>query len=232
MKHLRNYLLVLMAFALLFTSCSKDDDNTITPDDPNAIASSRLDFIEVNGHPHGDHFHDLAEIDGEKDVLSIEFDNQGVAKNGHTHLDPHKIYRMQLHVFNNEGREIQNDFLASKAVADLYKAFIVGGNFTLNPATGQAENGALFQPREQTYGDGSTVNGKYEMTGIVAYFTLGEANEGADTDVSYVLRKFSDATTKAKVERTDWNHDDYASRFAGEDVLKLTFEIHAEGHDH
>jgi hypothetical protein len=232
MKHLRNYLLALMAFALLFTSCSKDDDNTITPDDPNAIASSRLDFIEVNGHPHGDHFHDLAEIDGEKDSLSIEFDNQGVAKNGHTHLDPHKIYRMQLHVFNNEGREIQNDFLASKAVADLYKAFMVGGNFILNPNTNGEENGALFQPREQTYGDGTTVNGKYEMTGIVAYFTLGEANEGADTDVSYVLRKFSDAATKAKVERIDWNHDDYASRFAGEDVLKLTFEIHAEGHDH
>lgn len=231
MKQLRNLSYLLVGTSLLFNACSKDDDQVI-PEDPNAIVSSRLDFIEVAGHPHGDHFHDLAEITGEKDSVAIEFDQLGVAKNGHTHLDPHKIYRIQLHAFNREGNEVQGDFLSSKAVADFYKAFIVGGNFTLNPETGEAENGALFQPREQVYGDGTQVNGKYETTGMLAYFTLGEANEGADTDVSYVLRKLADNTSKAKIERTDWNHDDYASRFAGEDVLKLTFELHAVGHDH
>lgn len=231
MKKLRNLSYLLVAFALIFNACSKDDDPVI-PEDPNAIVSARLDFIEVSGHAHGDHFHDLAEITGEKDRVAIEFDQFGVAKSGHIHLDPHKVYRLQLYAYNREGKEVQEEFLTSKTVADFYKAFIVGGNFTLNPETGEAENGALFQPREQTYGDGTKVNGKYETTGILAYFTLGEANEGADTDVSYVLRKLSDNTTKGKIERIDWNHDDYASRFAGEDVLKLTFELHAVGHDH
>ncbi|MEH6307131.1 hypothetical protein RYH73_15900 [Olivibacter sp. CPCC 100613] len=231
MKQLKNFSYALMTFTLLFSACSKDDD-PIQPDDPNAIVSTRLDFIEVTGHPHGDHFHDLAEIEGEKDSITIEFDQMGIAKNGHIHLDPHKIYRLQLYAFNGDGHEVQDEFLANKAVADQYKAFIVGGDFKLNPETGEAENGALFQPREQTYGDGAKVDGKYETTGILAYFSLGEANEGADTDVSYILRRFADHTTKAKIERTDWNHDDYASKFVGEDVLKLTFELHAVGHDH
>lgn len=227
---MKKYCYAFAAAALFLTACSKDDEN-VTPENPDVVTSSRLDFIEVNGSAHGDHFHDLAEKTGEKDSIAVLFNDKGEAQNGHVHLDPHKIYRMQFHLFNSAGKELQQSFLTSKAVADSFKVFVSGGNFILNPTTGDAENGAIFQPREQAYGDGSAVNGKYETTGLLAYFTVGEANSGAEADISYVLRKFNDATTKGKIERTDWNHADYASKYAGTDVVKLTFELHAEEHE-
>jgi len=227
---MKKYLLAFATISLLITACSKDDEPVI-PEDLTAVASSRLDLIEVAGHAHGDHFHDLAEIGGTKDSITILFNAAGEAQNGHVHLDPHKVYRIQLRLFNSKGEALQQRYLASKSVADSFKAFIVGGNFVLNPTTGDAENGAIFQPREQVYGDGSAVAGKYETTGILAYFTLGEANAGAEADVAYVLRKFNDATTKGKIERVDWNHMDYAAKYAGVDVVKLAFEVHAEEHE-
>ncbi|ACU57707.1 hypothetical protein [Chitinophaga pinensis] len=227
---MKKYCYAFTAIALFLTACSKDDEK-VAPEDPNVISSSRLDFIEVNGSAHGDHFHDLAEKTGEKDSIAILFNAQGETQNGHLHLDPHKVYRIQLRVFNKAGHELQQGFLQNKTVADSFKVFLTGGNFVLNPTTGDAENGAIFQPREQVYGDGTSIGGKYETTGILAYFTLGEANSGAEADISYVLRKFTDPATKAKIERTDWNYLDYATRYAGTDILKLTFEVHAEEHE-
>ncbi|MBW8685635.1 hypothetical protein K1Y79_14945 [Chitinophaga sp. B61] len=227
---MKKYCYAFAAVTLLFTACSKDDDN-VTPENPSAIASSRLDFVEVSGSAHGDHFHDLAEKTGAKDSTAIVFNSNGEAQDGHLHLDPHKVYRIQFRQFNSAGQELQQQYLTSKAVADSFKVFLSGGNLVLNPATGTAENGALFQPREQAYGDGTAVNGKYETTGLLAYFTLGEANSSVEADMSYVVRKFNDATTKATIERTDWNYTDYATRYAGTDVVKLTFELHAEDHE-
>jgi hypothetical protein len=227
---MKKYFYAFATVALFLTACSKDDDN-VTPENPAAAASFRLDFIEVNGSAHGDHFHDLAEKTGEKDSIAITFNDKGEAQNGHAHLDPHKVYRLQFRQFNGAGQELQQTYLRSKAVADSFKVFLSGGNLVLNPTTGDAQNGALFQPREQAYGDGSAVGGKYETTGILAYLTVGEANSGVEADVSYVLRKFNDATTKATIERTDWNYTDYATRYAGTDAVKLTFELHAEEHE-
>src|SRR5690606_31974467 len=80
--------------------------------------------------------------------------------------------------------------------------------------------------------DGSAVDGKYEVTGILSYFTVGHDNEGPTREVTYVLRKL-DAGVKAKIERTEWNRSDYATELAGENILELKFEIHAEeGHHH
>src|SRR5690606_3259 len=107
------------------------------------------------------------------------------------------------------GKEVQNDFIKDKATAGNYKAFLVGGDFILNPDSDD-ESGAIFQPREQTYGDGTAVDGKYETTGILSYFTVAHDNEGPTKEVTYALHKL-DAGVNANIERTDWNRSDYAT---------------------
>lgn len=211
------------------TSCKKDNDDPIIKE---GIERSELILTEVPGEAHGDHFHGLGE--GTSQPIVIKFNDKGTAtSNGHLHLEADAIYKMELKAWDYNGQEVQNTYIASKAVADNYKAFIVGGNFILN-ANSADESGAVFQPRELTYGDGTTVTGSggIAATGIISYFTVGHDNVGATKEVTYVLRKLNSGV-KATVTRNDWNHNDYATRFAGEDVLKLKFEIHAEeGHDH
>lgn len=219
----------LTVFSL--ASCDKDDgDDPI----PKGIQRSELILTEVSGESveaHGDHFHGL---DGgtEGESIVIEFDENGIAtSNGHLHLEADAAYKIELKAWDYTGTEVQDDFITNKATADQYKAFLIGGDFTLNPDSDD-ESGAIFQPREQTYGDGTAVEGKYETTGILSYFTIGHDNEGATKEVTYVLRELEPGV-KATVERIDWNRNDYAEVFAGENVLELKFEIHAEhGHDH
>ncbi len=233
MKNKFGIAVMLLGFTVLgFSSCS--DDNDIPEHVKEGIQKSTLTLTEISGeavHAHGDHFHGLDDgTEGESTV--IEFDENGIAsKNGHLHLEADAVYRMDLKAWDYEGREVQNSFIMDKATADNYKAFLIGGDFKLNPDS-QTEEGAIFQPREQKYTDGSSVNGKYETTGILGYFIVGHENEGATKEVTYVLRKLNEGV-KAKIERTDWNRNDFAATFAGENVLELKFEIHAEhGHDH
>ena len=213
----------------LITSCK--DGNEVEPI-KEGIERSEITLTQVSGESveaHGDHFHGLnAGTEGEKTVIT--FDEAGNAtQNGHIHLAAEAIYKMELKAWDYNGVEVQNDFIANKATADLYKAFLIGGDFVLNPNT-QDETGAIFQPRESNYIDGSVVNGKYEMTGIVSYFTVGHQNEGATKKVTFILRKL-ESGIKAKVERVDWNRADYKTAFPGTDILALKFEIHAGG-DH
>tara|TARA_R110002020_G_scaffold205081_4_gene409579 strand:+ start:195 stop:902 length:708 start_codon:yes stop_codon:yes gene_type:complete len=221
----------LIAGSFFTFSCSDDDPDPIITE---GIEKSSLVFTEISGgdelSAHGDHFHGITSaIEGES--FSIEFDAEGNAiSGGHLHLDPDGFYKIELQVWDYQGNRIEGNYLKDKATADMYKAFLLGGDFILNPETTD-ETGAIFQPRDLTYGDGTEVNGKYETTGVLSYFTVGESNEGGTTSVSYVLREFSSADTKATVERVDWNSNDYTSRFPGKDVLTLDFEIHAE-HDH
>lgn len=224
-------LAAMLLFVTAFTACKKDNDEVAVKE---GIERAELIFTESNGYAHGDHFHDLADLTGATQTV-IKFDENGVATSGgHLHLAPDAIYKIQLKAWDYTGKEVQNDVIANKATADNYKAFIVGGNFVLNPTTGTAENGAIFQPRETAYGDGTTVSGTggIATTGILSYFTVGHANEG-EKDVTFVLRKVN-AGVKATITRNDWNRTDYATAFAGQDVLKLKFEIHAEeeGHAH
>ena len=226
-------LAMLVAFVVVgFSSCSDDKDEPIPVRE--GIERSTLTLTEISGeavHAHGDHFHGLdAGTEGESIV--IEFDDQGVAtKNGHLHLEADAVYKIEWKAWNYEGKEVQNNYIADKATADSYKAFLIGGDFKLNPDS-ESEEGAIFQPRDQKYADGSAVDGKYETTGVLSYFVIGHENEGPTRAVTYVLRKLNEGV-KAKVERTDWNRKDYKDAFAGEDVLALKFEIHAEhGHDH
>lgn len=231
MKKNRFAAFVLVGFTVFsLTSCNKDGDEPIKE----GIMRAELILTELSGEAaeaHGDHFHGL---DGatEGESITIKFDEKGTAtSNGHLHLEADAIYKIQLKAWDHTDKEVQNDFIASKAVADTYKAFLIGGDFILNPASDD-ESGAIFQPREQTYGDGTAVDGKFETTGILSYFTVGHDNEGAAKKVAYVLRKL-DPGVKAKIERTDWNRSDYATQFSGENVLELKFEIHAEeGHHH
>jgi len=224
--------LALLGLTVFFlASCDKDDGDDPIPE---GIQRSELILTEVSGETveaHGDHFHGL---DGgtEGESIVIEFDENGVATaNGHLHLEADAVYKIELKAWDYTGAEVQDDFIANKATADQYKAFLVGGDLVLNPDSDH-ESGAIFQPREQTYGDGTTVEGKYETTGILSYFTIGHDNEGPTKEITYVLRKL-DAGVKATIERTDWNRNDYADIFAGENVLELKFEIHAEhGHAH
>jgi len=226
-QRLGAFLLAVISFSI--TSC-KDEDPVIKE----GIQRSELTFTEVSGegvHPHGDHFHGLNEaVEGEKIV--VKFDANGNAtSNGHLHLEADAVYKLELKAWDHNDKEVQNDFVSSKAVADSYKAFLIGGDFILNTESA-SESGALFQPRDLTYGDGSAVNGKYETTGILSYLTIGEENEGPTRNVTYVLRKLN-VGVKAKIERADWNRSDYSTAFAGENILELKFEIHAEhGHAH
>jgi hypothetical protein len=206
--------------------------NTTTVESPLTIKGTdvkvayKLIFTEVNGEAHGDHFHDLA--DKEKvEPIAISFDEKGTAlSGGHAHLHPAGIYKIELKQFDASSKETQGQYISNKATADYYKAFLTGGSFVLN-SNSSTGSGAIFQTKEATYGDGSVVNGATETTGIITYFTAGKDNEG-EKNVFFVLRKFNDATTKAKVTRADWNLSDYATKFAGQDQIKLSFELHAE----
>ncbi|WPR75928.1 hypothetical protein [Algoriphagus sp. NG3] len=222
----------LIAGAFLTFSCSEDDPDPIVQE---GIEKSSLIFTEISGEgdfgAHGDHFHGInSATEGES--MTIEFDSQGNAvEGGHLHLHPDGIYKVELQAWDYQGNRVEGDFIQDKATADMYKAFLVGGDLTLNPDTDD-ESGAVFQPREQTYGDGTAVSGQYETTGILGYFTLGESNEG-EFMITYILREFAEADTKATITRLDWNSNDYSTKFPGQDVLALEFEIHAEDdHDH
>ncbi|TDS11760.1 hypothetical protein [Sphingobacterium paludis] len=231
-KQLQRLAVALLAITFLTgVASSCKDGNEIEPL-KEGIERSTLTLTEVSGESveaHGDHFHGLdGGTEGEK--LVIQFDAEGNAtQNGHIHLASDAAYKVELKAWNYEGAEVQNQFITNKATADLYKAFLIGGDFVLNPNTSN-ETGAIFQPRESTYVDGTAVNGKYEMTGIVSYFTAGHQNEGATKKVSFILRKLEPGV-KAKVERVDWNRSDYKTAFPGTDILELKFEIHA-GSDH
>lgn len=235
MKRYSNKLLLpsLLAASLFTFSCS---DDAPVPVIREGIEKASLVFIELSGgddlSAHGDHFHGIgAAIEGE--AMTIEFNSEGNAvSGGHLHLDPAVIYKLELQAWDYQGKRVEGDFVKDRATADLYKAFIQGGNFILNAET-EDESGAIFQPRDQTYGDGTAVDGQYETTGILSYFIVGESNEGGTVNVSYVLREFNSPDTKATITRADWNASDYTERFPGKDVLRLNFEIHAEhGHDH
>ncbi len=204
--------------------------NTTTVESPLTIqasdvkASYKLIFTEVKGTVHGNHFHDLADKDN-VEPSSIIFDNTGKALAGHSHLKPDGIYKIDFKQFDATGQEIQGQYIKDKATANLYKAFLTGGAFVLN--SGNSLTGAIFQPKETTYGDGSAVTGAIETTGITTYFTAGKDNAG-EKEVAFVLRKFKDSATKATVTRADWNRTDYVAKYPGDDILRLTFELHAE----
>ncbi|WP_313264485.1 DUF4625 domain-containing protein [Sphingobacterium sp.] len=201
-------------------------ESPLTIEGSDAKVAYKLVFTEVAGEAHGDHFHDLADKD-KVEPISISFDEKGTAlAGGHAHINPESIYKIEFKQFDASSKEIQGQYISNKATADYYKAFLTGGSFVLNPNSSTG-TGAIFQTKETTYGDGSAVNGAIETTGIITYFTAGKDNEG-EKNVSYILRKFNDATTKAKVTRADWNLSDYATKFAGQDQIKLSFELHAE----
>lgn len=225
MKTRKITLAAMLLFVAAFTACKKDEE---TPAVKEGIERAELIFTEVDGHAHGDHFHDLADKTGTTPIV-VKFNDKGAAiSGGHMHLEAEAVYKLQLKAWDYTGKEVQNDFITNKATADNYKAFLVGGNFVLNANTAD-ESGAIFQPRETTYGDGTAVSGTggIATTGVLSYFTIGHSNEGATKNVSFILRKVNTGV-KATITRADWNRTDYATAFGGQDVLKLNFEIHAE----
>lgn len=217
----------LAAVLLFITSCSKEDNLPIKE----GIQRSELILTAVSGESvtaHGDHFHGLDDgVEGESQT--IKFDDNGTAiSGGHLHLEADAIYKVALKAWDHTGKEVQDDFIANKSTADNYKAFFVGGNFTLNTATDD-ESGAIFQPREKKYTDGTEVSGATETTGVLSYLTIGHTNEGPTKEVTYLIRKLN-AGEKANITRNDWQTE---TKFAGENVLTLTFEVHAEEeHNH
>ncbi|WP_207515276.1 DUF4625 domain-containing protein [Longitalea luteola] len=191
--------------------------------------SAALVFTKVTGEgleAHGDHFHGLGTaIDGSSDTVT--FDDKGtIIANGHLHLEATGIYKVALKTYDASGNETQNKFIANAATAENYKAFLIGGNFVLNPNT-TGETGAIFQTRETTYADGTAVTGgATKTTGVISYFIAGIDNKAAK-DVTFVMRKVNPGV-KPTITRLDWNRTDYATAFAGTNELELKFEIHAE----
>ncbi|MGE8292468.1 MAG: DUF4625 domain-containing protein [Sphingobacterium sp.] len=200
-------------------------ESPLTIQGADAKVAFKLVFTEVDAHAHGDHFHDIADKSG-VEPFSVSFDNSGKALgDGHAHLKPAGVYKIELKQFDTTGKETQGQYIKDKATANLYKAFLSGGAFVLN--SGNSVTGAIFQPKETTYGDGSTVTGATETTGITTYFTAGKDNAG-EKEVTFVLRKFKDTATKATVTRADWNRTDYVAKYPGDDIIRLSFELHAE----
>ena len=120
--------LMFAIVAALFAACKKEEN----PIAKEGIERSEIIFTEVSGtdvEAHGDHFHGLANaIEGAK--TTVKFNDKGIATaNGHLHLEADAIYKLELKAWDYTGKEVQNDFIASKAVADNFKAFIIGGNF-------------------------------------------------------------------------------------------------------
>jgi hypothetical protein len=149
-----------------------------------------------------------------------------VISNGHLHPEATGIYRITLKTYDASGNETQNKFIADAGTAEGYKAFLVGGDFVLNPKT-TGETGAIFQTRETQYADGTAVTGgATKTTGVTSYFKAGVDNK-SEKDVTFVMRKLN-AGVKATITRSDWNRNDYATAFAGTNELELKFEIHAE----
>lgn len=193
--------------------------------------SAALIFTELTGGEdlaaHGDHFHGLGAAT-EVASVTVTFDEKGVViANGHLHLKSTSIYKVALKTYDAEGGETQNKFITNEATADNYKAFLIGGSFILNPNTSE-ETGAIFQPRETEYADGTAVTGSggVKTTGVTSYFIVGSDNK-SEKDVSFVMRKLNTGV-KPTVTRLDWNRADYATAFAGSNELELKFEIHAE----
>lgn len=219
-------LFLALLFVTVLSACKKNNNDPIQE----GIQRSELIFTEITGGnvvAHSDHFDGLASgVEGKKIVVKFDANGKATA-NGHLHLEADGVYKIELKAWDYSGKEVHQDYIASKAVADNYKAFLVGGNLTLN-VNSSSESGAIFQPRETKHGDGTDVTGSggTGTVGVVSYFTLGHDNEG-EVDLSYVLRRVN-AGVKPTITRKDWNHTDYANKFAGQDVLKLNFEIHAE----
>ncbi|MCL7989439.1 hypothetical protein M8998_15925 [Sphingobacterium sp. lm-10] len=223
----------ILAFGLIASFASCSSNNTVEPVQE-GIQKAELTFTEVTGagvYPHGDHFHGLAgATDGTATVVT--FNAQGAATaNGHLHLDAEAVYRIDLKAWDHTGREVAADFIANEAAAANYKAFLIGGDYILNPTTTN-ETGAIFQPRETVYGDGAAVTGPAGTgtTGVISYFSAGHDNAEKSRAVTFIMRRLQSGV-KGNITRLDWNKNDYASLFAGENVLELQFEIHAE-HDH
>ncbi|NGF57966.1 DUF4625 domain-containing protein [Parapedobacter sp. SGR-10] len=222
-------------YHLHFTVTDKNGQTTTVESELELVIgspSAALVFTLITGESvegHGDHFHGL---DGAVEGASttVTFDANGNAlSGGHLHLDPEAIYKISLKTYDAQGNETQDQrFIANEATASLYKAFLIGGGFILNPDSPEGE-GALFQTRETQYADGTAVSGATNTTGVTTYFTVGHDNEG-EKDVTFVMRKLN-AGVKANITRTDWNRTDYTTAFAGSNELELKFEIHAE-HDH
>ncbi|RYY56040.1 MAG: DUF4625 domain-containing protein [Chitinophagaceae bacterium] len=190
--------------------------------------SSALVFTRISGagvEAHGDHFHGLAGgTEGASDTVT--FDGEGaVIAHGHLHLAATGVYKVSLKTYNASGTETQARYIADATTAENFKAFLVGGNYVLNPAT-TSETGAIFQTRETSYANGATVSGATATTGVTSYFTAGNDNKG-NKDVTFIMRKLN-AGVKPTITRTDWNRSDYATEFAGSNELQLKFEIHAE----
>jgi len=229
-KQFKSIAIALIGATILFvSSCKKDDNNKEVKE---GIQRSEITLTEMSGaaiEAHGDHFHGLTDLTAGTPVV-IRFDENGKATaNGHLHLEADAVYKMELKAWDYTGKEVQNQFIENKATADQFKAFLVGGNLILNKDS-QTESGAIFQPRETSYADGTAVNGQYETTGVLTYITIGHDNEGPTKKLSYVMRKLEQGV-KAKITRSDWNHADYKTKFAGQDILELKFEIHVEdGH--
>ncbi|WP_128331818.1 hypothetical protein [Apibacter sp. HY039] len=215
-------LIVLCVITISLISCSNDDEFI----DTDRIQKSELVFTEVSGeglYAHGDHFHGIAGST-EGDKTTVQFNSKGDAISGNpVKLKPGAIYKVELKSWNQNGAEVQQNYIANKTIADSYKAFIIGGNFVLNSnsATG---TGAVFQPRELNYADGTAVSGKYETTGVLSYFTLGSDNAEGAKNVKYVMRKLV-TNVKKSIERVDWNREDYQTSFIGNDELVLKYII-------
>jgi len=216
-KHQNKLIPALMVLGLgMFSLASCSDDDPANDPAKDSLKRSELVFTEAEGEPHGNHFHGLGDKQNGK-VVTVKFNDKGEAtENGHLHLEAEAVYKLELKTWDENGKEVQQGFIADEATASNYKAFLIGGDFILNQKT-EKETGAIFQPREQKFGDGKDVTGAGGIgtTGILSYFTIGEDNEGGTKQVRYVLRKL-DAGVKEKITRDDWNAADYKTKFAGE----------------
>nr|WP_315399254.1 hypothetical protein [uncultured Sphingobacterium sp.] len=225
MKFIKRIAVVLLASVGLLigvSSCKKDEHVPVAGEEVRASLQF-TELLETKGAGHGDHFHGVTTAK-EGAVITVNFDASGNAlTKGAINLDAELAYKIDLKVYDEKGIEIQDNFVKNQATAGEYKAFLIGDKLIANANT-ETNGGAIFQPRETDYADGTKVNGKYEMTGLKAFFTLGSENKGKTKKLIYSLRKIEPGV-KATIERVDLLDPGYASKFKGANVLELKFDI-------
>lgn len=215
-------LFVYVGILFGIVSCKKDEHVPILGEEVRAS----LQFTELlgtKGAAHGNHFHGVSSAK-EGAVITINFDASGNAmSNDITNLNAELAYKMDLKIFDESGAEIQQQYVENLSIAENYKAFLTADNLIAN-ANSETNGGAIFQPRDTSYTDGTKVNGQYEMTGLISFFTLGLENKGKTKNITYSLRKIEPGV-KVKIERADLLDQDYANKFNGKNILELKFNI-------
>ena len=155
---MKKYLILLTAFVLTLSSCTKDDP--IAEVDQEELSTATLTFTPVERINNNGEI-TYKTIEGEN-AESIKFEGKQLLPptDAHLHLHVGETYKMELKTTDFAGRPSENTFLSR---ADTHQAFLLG-----------TPTGAI----DFVYGD--------DNVGVTAYITV--LKQGETSIFNYILR--------------------------------------------